>query len=136
MHKATPVPIPAAISHGGFLVRGCLVVAAPFFAIGVAAALAESRGGDGVVVRRLLGRVQQTSFCRCDFVQYLLGKIRTVAEASRRLGPEKVSGHRVYRVLGQPRCTQRYHSRRPEDKSRLLGENSCARHRAEHKDHV
>ena len=111
-----------------------------------------------------------------------------------RLGPEKVSERRACRVLDQPRSTQRYASRRPDDDHRLLremrslarqrprfgadridrwlvkrhwhvnhkrvhrlwqqenmqvprkqhrrgrfsggSENSCVRHRAEHKDHV
>ena len=110
------------------------------------------------------------------------------------LGPEKVSERRACRVLDQPRSTQRYASRRPDDDHRLLremrslarqrprfgadrihrwlvkrhwhvnhkrvhrlwqqenmqvprkqhrrrrfsggSENSCVRHRAEHKDHV
>jgi putative transposase len=119
---------------------------------------------------------------------------RTIAQVRRRLGPEEVSERRACRVLDQPRSTQRYQSRRPQDESRLLremralarrrprfgaerihrllvardwqvnhkrvhrlwkrenmqiprkqhrrrrfpggSENSCVRHRAEHKDHV
>ena len=40
----------------------------------------------------------------------------------RHLGPEKVSERRACRVLGQPRSTQRYQSRRPDDELRLLRE--------------
>ncbi len=40
----------------------------------------------------------------------------------RRLGPEKVSERRACRVLDQPRSTQRYQSRRPDDEPRLLRE--------------
>ena len=45
-----------------------------------------------------------------------------VAEVRRRLGPERVSERRACRVLGQPRGTQRYRSRRPADEAKLLGE--------------
>ena len=37
-----------------------------------------------------------------------------------RLGPERISERRACRVLGQPRNTQRYHSRRAEDEPVLL----------------
>ncbi len=47
---------------------------------------------------------------------------RTVDEVRRRLGPQNVSQRRACRVLGQPRGTQRYQSRRPADETRLLGE--------------
>ena len=40
----------------------------------------------------------------------------------RRLGPEKVSERRACRVLDQPRSTQRYQSRRPNDEPQLLRE--------------
>ena len=39
-----------------------------------------------------------------------------------RLGPERVSERRACRVLGQPRNTQRYHSRRADDEPALLHE--------------
>ena len=39
-----------------------------------------------------------------------------------RLGPERVSERRACRVLGQPRNTQRYQSRRVDDEPRLLRE--------------
>ena len=39
-----------------------------------------------------------------------------------RLGPERVSERRACRVLGQPRNTQRYQSRRSDDEPRLLRE--------------
>ena len=39
-----------------------------------------------------------------------------------RLGPESVSERRACRVLGQPRNTQRYQSRRTDDEPRLLKE--------------
>jgi putative transposase len=38
----------------------------------------------------------------------------------RRLGPGKISERRACRVLGQPRGTQRYQSRRSEDEQQLL----------------
>ena len=47
---------------------------------------------------------------------------RTTTEVRRRLGPQKVSGRRGCRVLGQPRSTQRYPSRRLDDELRLLRE--------------
>ncbi len=47
---------------------------------------------------------------------------RTIAEVRRRLGPQKVSERRACRVLGQPRSTQRYQSRRPDDEACLLRE--------------
>ena len=47
---------------------------------------------------------------------------RTVAEVRRRLGPENVSERRACHVLGQPRGTQRYRSRRAADEPRLLAE--------------
>ena len=47
---------------------------------------------------------------------------RTVAEVRRRLGPQKVSERRACRILDQPRNTQRYQSRRPDDEPRLLRE--------------
>jgi len=40
----------------------------------------------------------------------------------RRLGPQKVSERRACRVLDQPRSTQRYQSRRPNDEPQLLRE--------------
>jgi len=55
---------------------------------------------------------------------------RTIAGVRRRLGSDKVSERRACRVLGQPRSTQRYRSRRREDEPRLLGEmRSLARQR-------
>ena len=39
-----------------------------------------------------------------------------------RLGPQKVSERRACRVLGQPRNTQRYQARRPDDEPQLLRE--------------
>ena len=39
-----------------------------------------------------------------------------------RLGPERVSERRACRVVGQPRNTQRYQSRRADDEPRLLNE--------------
>jgi len=47
---------------------------------------------------------------------------RTIAEVRCRLGPQKVSERRAYRVLDPPRSTQRYHLHRPNDEPRLLGE--------------
>ncbi len=38
------------------------------------------------------------------------------------MGPGKVSERRACRVLGQPRSTQRYQLRRPDDEPRLLGD--------------
>ena len=49
-------------------------------------------------------------------------KRRTLEEARRRLGPEKVSERRACKVLGQPRGTQRYAKRRPADEAKLLEE--------------
>lgn len=49
-------------------------------------------------------------------------KRRTVESVRRRLGPEKASERRVCRVLGQPRATQRYASRRAEQDKELLAE--------------
>ena len=45
-----------------------------------------------------------------------------IAEVRRRLGPDKVSERRACRVLDQPRGTQRYKSRRPNDEAKLLRE--------------
>lgn len=46
------------------------------------------------------------------------------------LGPERISEHRSYRVLGQPRNTQRNQSRRTDDEPGLLREmRSLARQR-------
>ena len=47
---------------------------------------------------------------------------RTVSTVRSRLGPERVSERRACRVLGQPRNTQRYQSRRVDDEPRLLRE--------------
>ena len=49
-------------------------------------------------------------------------KRRTVASVRRRLGPEKISERRACRVLGQPRATQRYESKRAEQDKALLAE--------------
>ena len=47
---------------------------------------------------------------------------RTVQEVRRRLGPDRVSERRACRVLGQPRSTQRYKSKRPSQDQSLLKE--------------
>jgi transposase InsO family protein len=49
-------------------------------------------------------------------------KQRTVETVRRRLGPEKASERRVCRVLGQPRATQRYESKRAEQDKAFLAE--------------
>ncbi len=49
-------------------------------------------------------------------------KRRTVVSVGRRLGPEKISQRRACRVLGQPRATQRYASKRAEQDKELLAE--------------
>lgn len=49
-------------------------------------------------------------------------KRRTVQTVRRRLGHEKASERRVCRVLGQPRATQRYQSKRAEQDKELLEE--------------
>ena len=47
---------------------------------------------------------------------------QVVDEVRRRLGPDKVSQRRACRVLDQPRSTQRYRRRRPDDEQQLLEE--------------
>ena len=47
---------------------------------------------------------------------------RTIKQVRPRLGPQRISERRACRVLGQPRSTQRYQSRRPVDEARLLQE--------------
>jgi len=47
---------------------------------------------------------------------------RTVSAVRNRLGRERISERRACRVLGQPRNTQRYQSRRVDDEPRLLRE--------------
>ena len=49
-------------------------------------------------------------------------KRRTVETVRRRLGPQKATERRVCRVLGQPRSTQRYESRRQTLDAELLTE--------------
>ncbi len=45
-----------------------------------------------------------------------------VAEVRRRLGPDRASERRTCRLLGQPRSTQRYQRRPPDDEGRLMAE--------------
>jgi len=97
--------------------------------------------GQGVEVPSERERSSEEDGCRTGFGHgdsqgVLQGKLvdperrrRTVKEVRRRLGPDRVSERKACRVLGQPRSTQRYESRKPSQDEALLKEMRRITHR-------